>query len=348
MSAHVLSEKTDRAADTTILIVDDEPGERMILEALLEGQGYRLEMAENGTEALEKASRIQPDLILLDVVMPGMDGFEVCGRIRGMSSIAEVPVLMLTSLDDKGHLLKGFDAGADDYIAKPCDCMELRARLATITRLNRYRKLLEGRSNLEVAHARLMDAYDATISGWSRAMELRDEETEGHSQRVTLLTEKLARFAGIQDTTHIRRGALLHDIGKLGVPDAILLKPGRLTEEEWAIMKQHPQFAHDMIYPIEYLRPALDIPFCHHEKWDGTGYPRGLKGDEIPLAARLFAVVDVWDALTSERPYRKAWNHQMAGAFISQQKGTHFDPDVADLFLRMMEQEVSVPRSQSS
>ncbi len=325
-------------ASNTILIVDDEADGRFLVDAILEGQGYVLETARNGPEALEKASRLQPDLILLDVMMPDMDGFEVCSRIRNNPLTAEVPIIMLTAMDDRRHLLKGLESGADDYITKPYDCFELRARLATITRLNRYRKLLEDRANVEAAHAKLLAAYDSTIAGWALALELRDKETEGHAQRVTLLTEKLARMAGISDEEiiHVRRGALLHDIGKLGIPDSILHKPDKLTDEEWEIMRRHPQYARDMIQPIEYLRPALDIPFCHHEKWDGSGYPRGLKGSEIPLPARLFAIVDVWDALTSDRPYRRAWDKQKALEHILEQKEKHFDPDVSDLFHLMI------------
>jgi putative nucleotidyltransferase with HDIG domain len=186
------------------------------------------------------------------------------------------------------------------------------------------------RSNVDLALA-----YDSTIEGWARALDLRDEETEGHSRRVTELTLCIARELGMKDEelVHVRRGALLHDIGKMGIPDKILLKPGELDEEEWKIMKNHPNLAHDMLYPIEYLRPALDIPFYHHEKWDGTGYPKGLKGNEIPLAARIFAVVDVWDALLSDRPYRKAWTKEKATEYIQSQAGIHFDPGVVEVFL---------------
>jgi len=158
------------------------------------------------------------------------------------------------------------------------------------------------------SHDELSQAYDSTIEGWSHALDLRDKETEGHTRRVTDLTLELARVFGFSDEelVHVRRGGLLHDIGKMGVPDKILLKEGALTAEEWVIMRQHPVFAHELLLPIDYLRPSLDIPYGHHEKWDGTGYPRGLKGEEIPLIARIFAVVDVWDALTSDRPYRAA------------------------------------------
>lgn len=192
--------------------------------------------------------------------------------------------------------------------------------------------------NLQATNEELMRAYDATIEGWSRAMDLRDRETEGHTQRVTDLTLELARAMGLEDSSlvHIRRGALLHDIGKLGVPDSILLKPDRLTVEEWKIMKKHPEFAFDMLSPIEYLKPALNIPYCHHEKWDGTGYPLGLRGEQIPLEARIFAVADVWDALSSDRPYRNAWPSDKTFEYICGQSGKHFDPRVVDCFIQLM------------
>jgi PAS domain S-box-containing protein len=194
--------------------------------------------------------------------------------------------------------------------------------------------LFEGlqQSNLE-----LQLAYDATIEGWSRALDLRDEETEGHSLRVTEMAVKLAGFFNMSDTEilNIRRGALLHDIGKMGVPDHILLKPGPLTEDDWVVMKKHPSLAKDLLSPIAYLRQALDIPYCHHEKWDGTGYPQGLKGTHIPLAARIFSIVDVWDALNSDRPYRKAWSIEKIIEHIKGLSGTQFDPQVIESFLTM-------------
>lgn len=188
------------------------------------------------------------------------------------------------------------------------------------------------RSNIELSLA-----YDNTIEGWSRAMDLRDKETEGHTRRVAEMTLRIASSLGIkdEDLVHARRGALLHDMGKMGIPDSILLKPGPLTEEEWVIMKRHPEYAYEMLHQIEYLQPALDIPFCHHEKWDGTGYPRGLKGEEIPLAVRIFAVVDVWDALSSDRPYRRAWPREKVREYIRSESGTHFDPRTVDVFLRI-------------
>jgi PAS domain S-box-containing protein len=185
------------------------------------------------------------------------------------------------------------------------------------------------RSNLE-----LTMAYDNTIEGWSRALDLRDKEGEGHTQRVTGTTLSIARAMGIGGAalTHIRRGALLHDLGTMGVPEEILRKPGPLTDSEWAVVRMHPQYAHDLLSPIAYLFPALDIPFCHHEKWDGSGYPRRLVGDQIPLAARIFAVVDVWDALRSPRPYRAAWADDQVHDYIHAQAGAHFDPRVVNVF----------------
>jgi putative nucleotidyltransferase with HDIG domain len=192
--------------------------------------------------------------------------------------------------------------------------------------------------NLQRVNMELAIAYDATIEGWSHAMDLRDKETEGHTQRVTELTILLAKAMGIKDKEilHIRRGALLHDIGKMGIPDHILLKEGPLTDEEWTIMRKHPLLAYEMIQPIRYLHQSLDIPLAHHEKWDGTGYPRGLKGEEIPLVARIFAIVDVWDAVTSSRPYRKAWSKKKTLAYIKEQSGKHFDPQVVDVFLSVI------------
>ena len=192
--------------------------------------------------------------------------------------------------------------------------------------------------NLQRANMELAIAYDATIEGWSRAMDLRDRETEGHTQRVTELTVLLAKAMGVhdRDILNIRRGALLHDIGKMGIPDHILLKAGPLTTKEWVIMRKHPQLAYEMLQPIRYLNQSLDIPYAHHEKWDGSGYPRGLKGEQIPLVARIFAVVDVWDALTSERPYRKGWTKKKALTYIKEQSGIHFDPQVVEEFLKVI------------
>ncbi|MFL5802377.1 MAG: response regulator [Roseiflexaceae bacterium] len=617
---------------STVLIVDDEPSMRNILTALLQNQGYRLVLATNGIEALNQAAAVRPDVILLDVMMPGLDGFEVCRRIRATPHLADVSLLLITALDDRDSRLQGIEAGADDFISKPFDRFELRARVRMITQLNRSRRLMlerakfervvelspngimvldadetillanpamlrmlgvdadasvigaamlsfiaaeqaerfagylnavisgpeqsarfesmlirpdsarisvevdaghfvwelrpaaqivvrditerqqaealarrqierlaalrtidttisssldlnvtlsvvldqaveqlqvdaaavllrkpytqtleytavrglrkeslvrhslhvgEGCAGLAALHrhmvrlpgaqaddgaglqpplgeafpnyfgvplivkgqvegvlelfhrtifepdaewlhfletlasqaavaidqamllqslrrsnVELMRAYDTTLEGWARALELRDKETEGHAQRVTDLTVLLARRMGIgeADLAHMRRGALLHDIGKMGIPDSILLKPGPLNEDEWAIMRQHPVFAYDLLAPVAYLGPALDIPYCHHEKWDGTGYPRGLKGEQIPLSARIFAVVDIWDALHFDRPYRKGWPEDRVREHIRVLSGTHFDPQIVKAFLRLDMVSAAEPR----
>jgi HD-GYP domain-containing protein (c-di-GMP phosphodiesterase class II) len=191
-------------------------------------------------------------------------------------------------------------------------------------------------TGIQRSNFNLTQAYDETIEGWAKALELRDKETEGHTRRVVDKALVLARMAGIkgEEIVFFTRGALLHDIGKMAIPDAVLNKPGALSDEEWVLMRAHPKIAHDLLSSIKYLRPALDIPYCHHEKWDGSGYPRGLKGEEIPLAARVFAVIDVYDALTSDRSYRKAWGKEKLLAFIKDQSGHHFDPRAEDLFIK--------------
>ncbi|HEU5097574.1 MAG TPA: response regulator [Roseiflexaceae bacterium] len=496
---------------TTILIVDDEPIGRETLAALLHAQGYNLAFAAGGAEALAQAATLQPDLILLDVMMPEIDGFEVCRRLRADPAVAEVPIVLVTALDDRGARLEGIEAGADDFVTKPFDRTELRARIRAITRLNRYRhdisvrkqaeargkrqierlaamrsidaaivssldlnvtlnvildqvtallqidaatvllrgapgldleyvavrgirrdalapnaecasyvaenrcmlwlpgasasaaptehalhrqgfvsyvgvplvakgrvagvleifhraeldrdqewreflETLAGQAAIAIDHAALFEsmqranldltlAYDTTLEGWARALELRDKETEGHSQRVTAMTLRLARALGMSEAelVHIRRGALLHDIGKMGVPDSILLKPGPLTEAEWEVMRKHPTYAYELLAPIAYLRPSLEIPYCHHERWDGTGYPHGLKGEQIPIAARIFALVDVWDALSCDRPYRVAWPQAQVRAHLRSLAGTHFDPRITEVFLESVLVEQTQP-----
>jgi len=199
----------------------------------------------------------------------------------------------------------------------------------------------KGEKALQSAHIHLQEAYERTIEGWVRALDLRDRETEGHTQRVTELTLKVARTLGFseEELAHIRRGALLHDMGKMAIPDEILQKPGPLNETEWEKMRRHPMYAYEMLSPIEYLRPALDIPFCHHERWNGSGYPRGLKETEIPLVARLFAIVDVWDALCSDRPYRKKLPKKEVISYLREKSGNLFEPKLIDVFLSVIENE---------
>jgi putative two-component system response regulator len=314
------------------LVIDDDAVTRALARELLKAEGCRVLEADNGLAGLEQARQGRPDFILLDVVMPGMDGYAVCLRIRETEGISDVPILMITRLDDRESRLKGLECGADDFLAKPIDATELRARVRTTLRLNRYRRTVRLAEELAIA-------YETTLEGWVRALDLRDRETEGHTQRVTAMTMRLAEAIGVPThmLPHIRRGALLHDIGKIGIPDAILSKQGPLTPEERIVIQQHPVFGYQMLEPIAYLKPAIDIPWCHHERWDGKGYPRRLAGNEIPLAARVFAVVDVWDALLSDRPYHRGMTRESARKFLTANAGTQFDAMVVDLFLDLEE-----------
>jgi PAS domain S-box-containing protein/putative nucleotidyltransferase with HDIG domain len=292
----------------------------------IEHSNLRLGEGLAGRAALERRQVFVPDLReagnqFVRAALVADEGFvayygmplTVKGQVRGMLEIFQRSPLAL----DEAWL----------------EFMETLATQATIAIDNAT--LFDG---LQRSNAELQLAYDTTIEGWSRALDLRERETELHSARVAEMTERLARALGMSEAAlvHIRRGALLHDIGKMGVPDSILLKPDKLTDEEWAVMRRHPQLARDLLAPVTFLRPALDIPYCHHEKWDGAGYPRGLKGEAIPLAARLFAVADVYDALTSNRPYRPALSKEEAIQYIREQSGRHFDPQAVEAFLKLV------------
>jgi putative nucleotidyltransferase with HDIG domain len=237
-------------------------------------------------------------------------------------------LMQATSRVAEGNLAVQVKVDSDDEIASLAE--SFNSMISSIK---------ESKVKLVEAHNEVLNAYDLTIMGWAKALELRDKETEGHCQRVTEMTLRLAQAMGVDDAElkDMRRGALLHDIGKLGIPDSILLKPGPLNDEEWEVMRMHPVYSHDMLKSIDYLQSAIDIPYSHHEKWDGTGYPLGLKGEEIPLSARMFAIVDVWDALSSDRPYRKAWSQDRILDYLRSSAGSHFDPEVVKAFLEILQ-----------
>ncbi len=280
-----------------------------------------------GRVALERRMLHIPDLSSERSVSPHLSVYQA----EGFTAYIAVP---LTAKGEIEGVLEIFHRQPFDPAPEELEFLETLANQAAlaIDNANLFEDLQ--RKNIE-----LLVAYDTTLEGWSRTLELRDQETEGHTRRVTEATLHLAQAMGIRDVEldDIRRGALLHDIGKMGVPDNILLKPGPLTDEEWEIMRQHPTLAYTLLSPIPFLRRALDIPYCHHEKWDGSGYPRGLKADQIPLPARIFAIVDVWDALRSERPYRQAWPEEKALEHIRRQAGIHFDPQVVEVFLESLD-----------
>lgn len=291
-----------------------------------------LPLAPQGEGAPSEVIRTRKPLIL-DKISKKQRQYAAIDAGKQIQSALYVPMLA------KGEILGVLQVHShtrERFHPSDADLLTLVGNTAAITMANA--SLFK---DVQHANDELIQAYDTTLEGWARALELRDQETEGHSKRVAALTLRLAQAAGIQNETldHIRRGALLHDIGKMGISDNILLKPGPLTREERTIMQKHPVYAYQLLFPIAYLRPALEIPYCHHEKWDGSGYPRGLKGKQIPLAARIFAVIDVWDALRSERPYRPAWSDQAALEYIRAQATIHFDPDLVELFLRLVEKD---------
>ena len=298
------------------------------------GQGFRTQAAQTAQVPVGKsaAGRVVKErrLIKIENLQEQSDGSRLSERLDGEGFVSYFGVPLITNGRVKG-VLEVFHRTSLYPYAEWVDFLHTLAGQVAVA--------VENASlfaNLEKSNRELSEAYDTTIEGWSRALDLRDKETEGHTLRVTELTMTLARkfnFTDIQ-MLYIRWGALLHDIGKMGIPDSILLSPSKLSAEDWTIMRKHPQYAHDLLRPIAFLTPALDIPYCHHEKWDGTGYPFGLRGEEIPLQARIFAVVDVWDALCSDRPYRVAWPEEKVREHIHALSGTHFDPQVVDLFMQ--------------
>lgn len=315
-----------------VLLFSPELGRLRVAASLgLSGAAFRGTDLRLG-EGLAGRAGLERRTVIVEGAQAVADGLL---RTRGLSTFGYESYLA-TPLVAKGQLLGVLELFQRTTVERGADWHDVLSALAAQSALAlENANLVE---SLQRSNTEMLAAYERTIEGWSRALDLRDEETEGHSRRVTEQTERLAERFGIPDEqiVHIRRGALLHDIGKMGVPDHVLLKPGPLSDEEWVLMKQHPAFAYELLLPIEFLRGALDIPYCHHERWDGSGYPRGLKGEEIPLSARIFAVVDVYDALTSDRPYRPAWQQAKALDYLRENAGVLFDPSVVVEFERML------------
>jgi len=333
-------------ASERILIVDDEPYVRTLMAAMLEKSNYATVLAANGGEAIEHVEQDPPyDLILSDIVMSGVDGIGLLERARELHP--NTPIVMVTAIHDVGVAISAMRKGAYDYLLKPFEKEQL---LVTVRRALDYRRLVQQnliyRHNLEQlvsartemlrqAMADLERSYDITLEALGDALDLKDAETEGHSRRVTAYTIALARHCGVDlaQSRIIARGAFLHDIGKMAIPDAILLKPGRLDPEEQAIMREHCARGYQIVRKIPFLEEAAEIVYSHQEYYDGNGYPRGLRADEIPLGARIFAVADTLDAITSDRPYRKARTYAVAREEIARCGGTQFDPHVVDVYL---------------
>jgi putative two-component system response regulator len=324
-----------------VLLVDDEPD---LLEAMgdLLRRRFQIETALGPIAGLTALERTGPHAVVVaDMHMPGMHGLDFLSQVQRIAP--DTIRIMLTGSRAFDTAVAAVNTvGVFRFLTKPCDHDSLVGALnAGIEhyRLAVARQQLTAVLNRELAASRHQSeaAQDLAIEGWVRALDLRDRETAGHSERVTRLAVCLARQLGIGDEAlvHVRRGALLHDIGKLGVPDRILHKPGPLDADEWALMRQHPLYACRLLGEMPSLQEALEIPRSHHEWWDGSGYPDGMKGEEIPLAARVFAVVDVWDAITSDRPYRRPLSKEAARDHLRAEAGTHFDPQVVEAFLAL-------------
>lgn len=334
-------------AQAHILVVDDEDSIREVVSTLLTAQGYHCTLAPNGARGYEMLQANSYDLILSDIVMPEMDGLKLLERVKSYNQ--DVPMVMVTALHDIATAIQAIRAGAYDFLLKPFEKDQLyhTVRRALehrrlIEENRRYQRDLEKRvedrtAQLTAALADLEQSYDYTLEALGGALDLKDAETEGHCQRVTAYTIFIGKAMNVarEQLRHIARGAFLHDIGKMGIPDAILRKPGPLTEEERLIMRKHCDIGYNMLKRIPFLREAAEIVLSHQECFDGNGYPRGMKGAEIPLGARIFAVADTLDAMISDRPYRKALPIADAKAEIKRCSGTQFDPKVVEVFLSL-------------
>jgi putative two-component system response regulator len=308
-----------------ILAVDDEASNLQLLRQILQEQ-YRLLFAKDGARALELAQQENPDLVLLDVMMPGMSGYEVCAALKAHPGTASIPVIFVTALTDIDDELEGFEAGAVDYITKPVSPPIVRARVKTHLSLVRMEELRATRL--------------AIVQRLGLAAEYKDNETGLHVIRMSHFARVLGVAAGMNEieADDLLHAAPMHDVGKIGIPDRILQKPGPLDADEWKIMQGHAAIGGEIIgeHGPGMLALARNIALTHHEKWDGSGYPRGLAGEQIPLEGRIVAIADVFDALTSKRPYKAAWSEQAALDYLRQQKGRHFDPALVDLFIEHM------------
>lgn len=327
----------------TILVVDDVPENIDILKGILQSQ-YKVKVALNGKKALAITESSPPDLILLDIMMPDMDGYEVCRRIKKNSSTKDIPVIFVTAKSAETDEAEGFELGAVDYVKKPVSPLLVRARVKTQLALYDQNRMLEKKvkqrtSELETTRLEI-------IRRLGRAAEFKDNETGLHVIRMSYYSAHIARKAGMteDDVYMLLNAAPMHDVGKIGIPDNIILKPGKLNDDEWDIMRTHPQIGADIIgnHSDGLLHLAREIALAHHEKWDGSGYPAGLAGEDIPFSGRIVAIADVFDALTTERPYKKAWPVEKALAVMEGNSGSHFDPALVDVFFKSIDELLNV------
>ena len=338
--------KSDR-----ILVVEDEEHIRLLLQQLLSGAGYRCDVAADGGQAIEMLRKSSYSLVLADILMPVRSGLELLKEARGVCP--DTAFIMITAVYDTDTAVEAMRLGADNYLLKPFHLAQVtvsvekalyRRQLLLENRdyqLNLERKVDERTEQLRDAMKRLEESYKSTLEILRAALDARDIETYAHSERVTLYALRLAREVGIEgrEVEVLENGVFLHDIGKIGIPDAILLRPGKLTEQEMDVMRTHAELGMRLISRVDFLRDAAEIVYSHQERYDGTGYPRHLKGEEIPLGARVFSVVDALDAMTSDRPYRRAVPFPVAAQEIARVSGCQFDPKVVEAFLRIPEQD---------
>ena len=343
-----------------ILVVDDQPQNIELFEAYLAPQGYEIIKAVNGEEALGKLAGNKIDLILLDVMMPGMDGFEVTRKVRQDDKNRLLPIILVTALRETEDRVKGIEAGCDDFLSKPMEKTELLARVQSLLKVKAYNDL---RSNyekdlenevtkrtrqLKLAFEKIKTASLDTIFRLSMASEYKDENTGAHIKRMSRFSVAVARRMGLDENTveTILYAAPMHDLGKIGIPDIILTKPAKLNPAEWEIMKLHTVIGAKILQgsDAEFLKLGEIIAQSHHEKWDGSGYPGGLKGIEIPIAGRIAAIADVFDALTSKRPYKESFSVEKSLAIIKEGRGSHFDPDVVDAFFAIQEEIITIKK----
>ena len=309
-----------------ILVVDDEPANVDLVQSYLKANSYKVIKAYSGEEALKKAFADPPDLILLDVMMPGISGFEICRRLKSDNRTQLIPVILLTALQDFQSKIQGLEAGADEFLSKPFNLTELLTRVRNLLRIKRLTDQLE--------------QTESVIFALARAVEAKDSYTKEHILRIANYAERLGRALNLesQEILAIRYGGILHDIGKIGVSEAILRKPGPLTEQEWLEIRKHPIIGESIIQPMRFANKVGPIVRGHHERWDGKGYPDGLKEKAIPLGARIVALVDSYDAMTTDRPYRKALSVKRACREIEQDAGSKFDPELVPIFLKLLKE----------
>jgi len=322
----------------TLLIVDDIPDNIDVLRGILK-QDFKLKIATDGERALKIAQgKSKPDLILLDIMMPGIDGYEVCKQLKSNYKTSDIPVIFVTAKGEVKDESYGFDTGAVDYITKPVSPALVLRRVNTHLNLYDQKRLLDEQVKKQTRV--IEDTRLQIIQRLGRAAEYKDNETGMHVMRMSHYSQTLALAAGMseEEAELILNASPMHDIGKIGIPDNILLKPGKLDKDEWDIMQKHPQIGAEIIgeHDSIILNLAGEIALTHHEKYNGKGYPNGLKGEEIPLAARIVAIADVFDALTTERPYKKAWTNEKALALINEEAGEHFDPQLVETFMQVI------------